>query len=86
MSPLAFTTPYRPPEVLLEKKNYDESADIWSLGCVMSEMFTKLTEVSNNLKRSNDYVLFGKNSKRFPLKPGQTYEFTKDGKHTTFKI
>jgi serine/threonine protein kinase len=52
MSAMAFTTPYRPPEVLLEKNNYDKSADIWSLGCIMSEIFTKLTEVQNNLERS----------------------------------
>lgn len=29
---------YRPPEVILLEKNYDQAADIWSLGCILAEM------------------------------------------------
>ena len=38
MSPRSFTRFYRPPEsILLEQ--YNEKADIWSLGCIISEIF-----------------------------------------------
>ncbi|GMH83908.1 hypothetical protein TrVE_jg5468 [Triparma verrucosa] len=30
---------YRPPELLLGKKNYSQKVDIWSAGCVIAEMF-----------------------------------------------
>lgn len=32
---------YRPPEILLGGKAYEESADIWSLGCIIYELFTR---------------------------------------------
>jgi negative regulator of PHO system len=31
---------YRAPDVLLGSKNYSTSIDIWSIGCIMAEMFT----------------------------------------------
>lgn len=31
---------YRPPELLLGDHNYDASVDIWSLGCIMTEIHT----------------------------------------------
>ncbi|KAI8872660.1 cyclin-dependent protein kinase [Ramicandelaber brevisporus] len=31
---------YRPPDVLLGSKNYTTSIDIWSVGCIMAELFT----------------------------------------------
>jgi len=33
---------YRPPEILLGKKRYSGSADIWGIGCIMAEIATKL--------------------------------------------
>ena len=38
MSPVAFTREYRPPEVILRQKDYDEKADVWSFGCMVSEI------------------------------------------------
>ena len=29
---------YRPPEIILLEKTYDQAVDIWSLGCVLAEM------------------------------------------------
>jgi len=33
---------YRPPEILLGKKRYSGSADVWGIGCIVAEMATKL--------------------------------------------
>ncbi len=38
---LAYTLSYRPPEILLGKRTYDEKADVWALGCCIYEMYTK---------------------------------------------
>lgn len=40
MTTQIMTQSYRPPEVLLEDTNYDQSIDIWSLACVFYEMLT----------------------------------------------
>lgn len=32
---------YRPPELLLGERNYAGAVDIWGVGCIMSELFTK---------------------------------------------
>jgi cell division cycle 2-like protein len=34
------TVPYMAPEMLLEKPDYDERVDLWSLGCVMAELLS----------------------------------------------
>ena len=39
LSPTCFTRFYRPPEVIVHNEVYGESADVWSLGCVLSEIF-----------------------------------------------
>jgi len=33
---------YRPPEILLGKKRYSGSADVWGIGCIMAEMANKM--------------------------------------------
>ena len=30
---------YRAPEILLGKKNYNEKVDVWSLGCILAELY-----------------------------------------------
>ena len=32
---------YRPPELLLGTKTYSTAVDMWSVGCIMSEVFTQ---------------------------------------------
>ena len=34
------TRQYRPPEVILKCEKYDEKVDIWSLGCILLEIYT----------------------------------------------
>lgn len=36
-----FTRWYRPPEIVLKNNKYDEKADIWSVGCVLFEIFRR---------------------------------------------
>jgi serine/threonine protein kinase len=38
LSQTCFTRFYRPPEVILGAKEYDEKSDVWSIGCILSEI------------------------------------------------
>lgn len=42
MSPVIQTRYYRAPEVILQKKNYNESVDVWSFGCIVSEILKNM--------------------------------------------
>ena len=65
---------YRPPEVVLLDHNYNQSVDIWSVGCTLAEM----------IHCSNDYVdkknfnckkrVLFKGKSCFPLSPRITKE------------
>ena len=64
---------YRPPEIILLEKSYDQSIDIWSLGCVFYELLfiaqmNKLLKQDLNLgnRPQDKRVLFPGNS-CFPL-------------------
>ncbi|GER45332.1 protein kinase superfamily protein [Striga asiatica] len=80
---------YRPPELLLGSTNYDESVDLWSVGCVFAELLigrpllkgrTEVEQLHKIFKLCgsppNDYW----RKSRFPLakmfKPRQLYEST----------
>jgi mitogen-activated protein kinase 1/3 len=56
---------YRPPEIILIENNYNSSVDIWSTGCVLSE----LLNCSSNYKipAEERYVFTGNSC--FPLSP-----------------
>lgn len=41
MTPQMVTLYYRAPELLIGKNKYDFSIDMWSLGCILSELFNK---------------------------------------------
>jgi len=38
LSPQAYTSWYRPPELLMLSKHYSYSADIWAMGCILGEL------------------------------------------------
>ena len=41
---------YRAPEIILLDHNYNQSVDIWSLGCILAEMISCSTPYINNKK------------------------------------
>lgn len=63
MSGACFTRYYRPPEVILQNENYDESADLWSMGCILSVVFQKIFKTGNDVE-----MLFDGDS-CFPISP-----------------
>ncbi|RVD92933.1 CMGC CDK CDK7 kinase [Tubulinosema ratisbonensis] len=42
MTTTVITRWYRPPELLLGCKNYNNTIDIWSLGCIMAELYLRV--------------------------------------------
>lgn len=42
---------YRAPELLLGERNYGASVDMWSLGCIMAELFTRATILPGNVEQ-----------------------------------
>lgn len=39
---------YRPPELLLGERNYGPAVDIWGIGCIMAEMWTRCPILQGN--------------------------------------
>lgn len=39
---------YRPPELLLGERNYGPPVDIWGIGCIMAEMWTRYPILRGN--------------------------------------
>ncbi|VUZ42825.1 unnamed protein product, partial [Hymenolepis diminuta] len=39
-TPFIGTVNYGSPEILLGSTDYDESSDMWSVGCIMAELYT----------------------------------------------
>jgi mitogen-activated protein kinase 1/3 len=65
LSPVAFTRWYRPPEVIFKNKNYDKKTDIWSFGCIISEIIKSISAKPCTSFRN---VLFKGNS-CYPISP-----------------
>ena len=57
---------YRPPEIILVEKNYDQAVDIWSLGCVLGEMLFA-TQQYKDLPIDQRFLFPGKSC--FPQSP-----------------
>jgi mitogen-activated protein kinase 1/3 len=51
MSEYVVTRWYRSPELLLNAKSYTAAVDIWSVGCILMELYNK-----EPLFPGNDYV------------------------------
>jgi len=55
---------YRPPEIIMVEPNYNTSADMWSLGCILAEML----HCTYKARPLNQRFLFAGTSS-FPLSP-----------------
>ena len=64
---------YRPPEIILNQTNYNNSIDIWSLGCVFSEMFHK----NSDKPVENEHILFPGTS-CYPMSPYGDFDSEND--------
>ena len=59
------TREYRAPEIILNADHYDQKADVWSVGCMISEL---LTHFENPGLELSEKILF-KGDSCFPLSP-----------------
>ena len=64
---------YRSPEVILVEKNYDQSVDIWALGCVLAELM-QATYRDRDIK--SRFLFPGTSC--FPLSPCDQMKHAKD--------
>jgi mitogen-activated protein kinase 1/3 len=62
-SPICFTRYYRPPEVILSKPDYNETSDMWSVGCILSLIFQK------TIKSNDDVEIPFCGDSCFPMSP-----------------
>lgn len=71
MSSEIMTRWYRSPEACLTEKIYDQSADVWSLGIILSEMLYCSDVHSKNHGFDNSRRFLFKGSSSFPLSPSK---------------
>ena len=76
MSPKVASRWYRSPELILLDQNYNQSSDIWSLGCIMAEMIFCSNKYSDkgDFDPNNRFTFPGDSS--FPLSPHATGEIS----------
>lgn len=74
MSPHIVSRWYRPPEIILGHHRYDQSVDIWSLGCILADL---LFLVSSDQKQRKEALFLGDSC--FPLSPISENEQHCDG-------
>ena len=75
---------YRAPEVILTQKRYDQAIDIWSMGCILSELLYCTDVYAQDIShQQNDRFLFPGTS-CFPLSPcGEEAQFKSAGSETS---
>jgi serine/threonine protein kinase len=73
LSPVCFTRWYRPPEICFRKTKYDEKSDMWSVGCIASEI---LQQSSKDTIEKASKVLF-RGSSSYAISPVKTEEAVK---------
>jgi serine/threonine protein kinase len=60
---------YRPPEIILHEKEYNTSADMWSLGCILGELLKVSEPYANKIK---DQAALNQLIKKRVLFPGRS--------------
>jgi len=70
---------YRPPEIVLTQKHYDQAVDIWSMGCILAEMMYCTEEYNHDYNSiiNNRYLFPG--SSCFPISPCDEMKNQKGG-------
>lgn len=69
MTHLVGTRWYRSPELILSDTNYNQSIDMWSVGCILFELMYVSSQYSNKAKfnRSERYAFPGDSC--YPISP-----------------
>ena len=68
---------YRPPEAILLEKDYDEQVDIWSAGCVLSELiYCQDVYIAKGASPKDRYLFRGDSC--FPLSPFKQKDGSKE--------
>ena len=52
------TRAYRPPEIILLEKVYDQKVDIWSMGCIFAELLGWYEQQNNPNEAKKVEILF----------------------------
>ncbi|CAD6187623.1 unnamed protein product [Caenorhabditis auriculariae] len=48
---------YRPPELLLGSRQYDTTIDVWGVGCIMAELFTRVPIMQGETEQRQLYLI-----------------------------
>ena len=75
---------YRPPEVILVEKHYGSAVDVWSTGCILSEMISCTDQYKANGVSPQERFLFTGTS-CFPLSPCERMKATNSKKNIVSK-
>lgn len=59
---------YRPPEIVLTERHYNQKSDIWSVGCIFGECINFSDEMKKAGKVSENRVLF-QGTSCYPISP-----------------
>jgi mitogen-activated protein kinase 1/3 len=60
LSPVCFTRWYRPPEICFKKEDYNEKCDMWSIGCIASEILQQSSK--DNFNKDSKILFRGSSS------------------------
>ena len=77
VSQCTMTRWYRAPEVILLEKSYDQSVDLWSLGCIFWELLKYIQGKKTGVSQKHTRFLF-KGGSCFPISPCPEAEESKD--------
>ena len=68
MSPKICARFYRPPEIILLEREYDQSMDMWAVGCILAELIIRSHPYRKKGYSDNKFFLF-EGEKCYPMSP-----------------
>lgn len=69
MSHYIATRIYRPPEIILTQKKYDQTSDIWALGCILAELLYSSEPYADTIKYDPKSRYLFPGTSCYPLSP-----------------